>query len=611
MAYKHTDPTTVYARSVCAGDIVAGLFVRLQCRRHLDDLVEGPKRGLRWDAKRAQHAIDWFPACLTISEGEKEGEPFTLLPWHLFTVGSIFGWRDVNDLRRFRFVWLETGKGQAKSPLMAAIALYIHSFCGIPRSTIYCIGEDKETAKVVFRDAVAMSRTPIPNRGGDTLESIGRLKIRGTGDLAYKIEHIESKSSIQPVANTDTVSGPKPNAVMGDEIHEMKTNKAIETWTDAIGKMPGDPLMILGTNTPSIDQTVGTHYSEYYQKVLKGEFTDDSAFAYIARTDEDDKPFEDESCWPKSLPALGITFPIENVRKMVAKAQYDIARRLGMERLYFGIPVGSSGFWMDESAWNQAQGKVDEKANKGRRLHLSLDLSQKNDLTALSGAWEPEKPEQKLEVKTWFWTRETNIDRRTAEDKIPYRELEASGEITIIKARTIDYGFIAVQVQQLVATQEVEQLACDAAYINDFMDACDKIGFQVWMYEGDDKPEGIGLKIVRHKQGPQVAFPSTDKVTGKKSIPNWLDMPHSVSKLIDGILEEKILIQEGRLTTICAANAILMADAQNNQYFEKSRSRGRIDGTVTIAMAVGAACKSMGKNRMNINDFLNAPVMVI
>ncbi len=265
-----TDPTTQYARDVKAGKIVAGQLVRLAAERHLRDLKEGPKRGLKWDAKAAQHAIDFFPSVLSITEGAKEGEPFNLLPWHLFVVGSIYGWRDRNGLRRFRFVWMETGKGQAKSPLMAGLGLYEILGRKRKRSEVYCIGEDRKTANVMFRDAVAMCRAPIPGKDGETLEGTNRVIIRGFGDNAWKVEHPKSGSKFEPIANSDAISGPKPTLVLGDEIHEMKTNKAISIWRAAIAKMSGDPMMVLGTNTPSSDQQVGTSYSEYFQKVLRG-----------------------------------------------------------------------------------------------------------------------------------------------------------------------------------------------------------------------------------------------------------------------------------------------------------------------------------------------------
>lgn len=574
---KPIDQTTQYARDVVSGKVVAGELVIMACQRHLDDLKSGSERGLTWDIEAAQDAIGFFPAVLTITEGAKEGEPFSLLPWHVFVVGSIFGWKDTNGFIRFRFAWLETGKGQAKSPLMAAIGIYLQAFYGKKRAEVYCIGEVKDTARVMFRDAVSMLRSPIPGGSGETLEDEGFV-IRGTGDLAYKVEHPASGSFMLPIANGDAVSGPKPIMVAGDEIHEMKSNKGIEIWKAAVVKKHGDSIMILGTNTPSIDQNVGTDYSDLCQKVLRGEFTDDSLFAFIARTDKGDDPFEDESCWVKALPALGITYPIENVRKLVQTAKHQISTALTTKRLYFGIPVGSAGFWTSEVAWDAVQGSVDPDKMNGRPLHLALDLSQKNDLTALSGCWEGDK----LAVKTWYWSREFEIEARTAADHIPYREIEADGEMEITKGRVIDYSFVAKRIVDLCSAQKVVQMAVDAAHLEKMLEAFDDQGFQYWLYEGPDAPEGRGLKIVRHRQGLNVSFDS-----------DHLCMPTSITQLEDRMLKETVVLDRNRLTTICASNTVIRADAMANKMFDKNTSRGRIDGMVTIAMAVGSAQSTM------------------
>lgn len=584
------DQTTQYAKDVVQGKIVAGLYVRLAAKRHLDDLVHGPKRGLAWSVEKAERAIRFFPSVLTITEGANEGKPFTLLPWHVFVIGSLYGWSDHNGQRRFRFAWLETGKGQAKSPLMGGVGLYEILGRKKQRAEVYCIGEDKNTAKVLFRDAVAMCRAEIPGKDGETLEGTGRVKIRGTGDNAYKIEHPKSSSKFEPVANTDAISGPKPVAVLGDEIHEMKSNKGIETWRAAIAKMSGDPVMILGTNTPSVDQDVGTEYSLFFQRILKGENTDDSAFAYIARVDRDDDPMVDESCWIKALPALGITYKIENVRKQVESAKLLISTQLTLKRLFFGIPVGTSGFWVSEKAWDDVQGEVVEDDMVGRRLHLSLDLAQKNDLTALSGCWEGDK----LAVKTWYYTCEYEIAERATKDQIPYRELAEAGDLTITPTATIDFTYVAEQVKTLCGRHTVVQLVVDSAFIQDFIRACGDIDFPVWIYEGPDEPEGQGLKIVRHAQGGRVVFEE-----------KMLCMPVSVRHLEDHILTRDLTIDKSRLTTICASNTHAVSDGQGNKWFDKKRSRGRIDGMVTIAMAVGAATADM-KAEAGIDSFFNS-----
>ena len=572
------DRTTDYARNVVSGKIIAGEFVRLAAKRHLADLNNGKDRGLTWHPDEAERAINFFPSVLSITEGAKVGEPFNLLPWHLFVVGSIYGWMDKNSQRRFRFVWMETGKGQAKSPLMAGLGLYETVGRKNKRAEVYCIGQDKNTAKVMFRDAVAMCRAPIPGKDEETLEAAQIVVIRGTGDNAWKIEHPRSSSSFQPIANTDAISGPKPKLVLGDEIHEMKSNKAIQIWRAAIAKMSGDPMMILGTNTPSIDQQVGTEFSEYFQKVLRGEFTDDGAFAYIARTDKGDDPFNDESCWVKSLPALGITYPIDNVRKEVETSKNMISTALTTKRLYFGIPVGTAGFWIAEDAWEGTQGVIDESEMVGRKLHLSLDLSEKNDLTALSGCWEGEQ----MAVKTWYWTTDQRLQERSTADEIPYREIEEQGQITITKGAVIDYSFVVRQIMDLCARHNVVQMVVDTKFIANLLDAAEDVGFDCWMYKGPDEPAGVGLRIVPHAQGGKVVF--EDKM---------LCMPHSMRHLEDAILRGVLTIDRNRVTTICASNAVVQSDAFKNKFFHKNRSRGRIDGMVTIAMAVGSAASNM------------------
>ncbi|MFN8994984.1 MAG: terminase large subunit [Pseudomonadota bacterium] len=584
MTTSKIDRTTDYARRVVDGKIVSGEFVRLACQRHLRDLKEGPKRGLRWDVVEADRAIDFFPSVLSITEGAKVGLPFELLPWHLFVVGSIYGWKDKNGLRRFRSVWLETGKGQAKSPLMGGLGLYEILGRKKQRAEVYAIGEDRKTSNVLFRDAAAMCRAPIPGKGEETLVGSGKVIVRGFGDNAWKIEHPKSQSKFEPLANSDAVSGPKPVLVLADEIHEMKTGKAIEIWRAAINKMSGDPMMVLGTNTPSVDQHVGSGYSEYFQKVMRGEFTDDTAFAYIARVDKDDDPFNDESCWVKSLPALGITYPVENIRKAVDTSRNMISTALTTKRLYFGIPVGTAGFWIAEDAWTKIQGHVDENEMLGRRLHLSLDLSQKNDLTALSGCWEGEK----LNVKTWYWTCSERLADRSTKDKIPYRELAEGGFITITDSPIIDYSFVAEQVRSLCVAHDVVQLCVDPSFIGDFIKACNDIGFDVWRYEGPDKPEGVGLKIISHAQGLRVLF------EGKQ-----LCMPVSIRHLEDHILKDTITIDASKMTDICASNTVIQADAQKNKMFEKNKSRGRIDGMVTIAMAVGSATSEIEAGQLS------------
>lgn len=573
------DRTTAWAQAAVGGRIVVGELVGQAAERHLRDLRDGPARGLVWRPERAARATGFFPACLSITAGAMAGKPFTLLPWFEFCVGSLFGWHKDSGRLRFRNGWLETGKGQAKSPGMAAIGLYLMGYCGIARSEVYSIGQDRATANVLFRDAVSMCRAPIP--GGDeddTLEKRGEVVIRGELDNAWKIEHPDSGSKFQSLANGEAISGPRPTAVLADEIHEFKHGGAIETWKRAIAKMPGDAMMLLGTNTPASTQIVGTELSEFYQKVVRGEIQDDEAFAFIARVDKADREtvFENEACWPKALPALGITFPVENIRGEVNTAKALLSTAMSVKRLYFGIPTGSIDFWINEESWEAVQGFVDEIALRGCKCWLSLDLSDKNDLTALTVTWLDEIGH--LWAKTFYWTTKEGLADRARADMAPYDQWVEAKHIEAVPGAVIDKTFVAAKVAEICANHAVEFLAFDPAGIGDFIAACEEVGLPVWKWQGPAKPAGQGLKIVSHAQGTRVMF--EDK---------QLCMPRSIERLEDRVLKKGITIDASPVTRACAANAALIEDGQKNRAFDKKRSRGRIDGLVTIAMATGAA----------------------
>ena len=575
------DPTTVWAKAAVEGKLfTAGELVQHAAERHLRDIRDGGRRGIFWRPEEAAHALEFLPAVFQVTDGPKAGEPFYPLEWHTFVMGSLFGWRTATNRWRFRSGWLETGKGQAKSPLMGAIGVYIMGWCGIPRAQCYAIGEDKATANVLFRDAVAMCRADIPDRDeGESLEGLGEVVIRGELQNAWKIEHPDSGSFFQPIASGEAQSGPRPSYVAGDEIHEFTSDHSLETWGRAIDKVAGNALMLLGTNTPATSQHVGTSYSAMYQQVAKGEARDDTKFAFIARVDKADREniFENERAWQKSLPALGETFPIENIRETVAGAVLRPSTKSSVLRLYFGIDTAAADFWLPEEKWAAVQGAVNERSMRGRRCWLSLDLSKKNDLTALSAAWEATDHEP-LAVKSWYWTTQDGLRDRAEADHAPYVEWVEDKYLTATPGATIDYTFVAMRVKQMDAEHDVQELVVDPAFIADFMAACGEVGLPVWRYEGPGKPDGRGLKIVSHAQGKRVVFEDRQ-----------LCMPHSITRTEDLILEERILIDDSPVTYSCAANAVLDFDGQGNRAFDKARSRGRIDGMVTVTMAVGAA----------------------
>src|SRR5215467_15906940 len=177
--WAESDPATAWANAVVSGAILAGEFMRLAAKRHLADLE---RDDLRWDYMKAADALEFFPKVMSVTAGAAFGKPFHLPNYLAFVVGSLFGWYR-NGLLRFREAWLEIGKGQVKTPLAAAIGLYVMGWRNIARSEVYTIAKDRNQANVLFADAVNLCRAPIPDMGNQSLESRGEVVIRGTGEM--------------------------------------------------------------------------------------------------------------------------------------------------------------------------------------------------------------------------------------------------------------------------------------------------------------------------------------------------------------------------------------------------------------------------------------------
>jgi phage terminase large subunit-like protein len=587
------DRTTAYARAVVAGTIVAGELVVAACRRHLQDLIDGPTRGLTWKADEAEAMIASYPAYFTITDGPNAGEPFELLDWMVFVVGSLFGWYRGERLR-FDEVWLETGKGQGKSPLMATTALLVIGALGRKRAQAIVTGPNDNQAMVTMADAAAAVRADMPGReAGVTLESEGKFRVLGVGVNAHTVEHVGTRSVFRTYPGKATaISGPRPDLVEVDECHELVSAALIDMWQAALAKNPRGGILLCATNTPASTQATGTYFSERAQRVVLGHDVNDSLLVFITRVDVADRKtvFDTPAVWPKSMPALGITFPAENIQREVDKARLNPAERARVERLYFGIPTGAVDFWLDDSTmWDRALGPVDADAMRGHRCWLALDLSNIHDLTALTAIWEVapatsgddgeiDPTTRRTASRTWYWTTGANLTARGRVDQMPYDIWQANDQINVVAGDAITKDFVAAFLGEMIAAHDVEFLVFDVAGMGEFEAACGRVGVDVWRYKGPDERPGTGLKLVAHSQGLRRAFKG-----------DQLDMTTSIDRLEEALRLQTTMIDDSPVTTACAMNAAPVTDATGNRAFDKKRSRGRIDGMVTLAMAHGAA----------------------
>lgn len=583
------DPATQYAKEVHSGERIAGPDIRNACARHLRDLEEGPKRGLFWDLEEANKAIRFYRAVLKLNGGEFEGQPFELLPWQKFIVGSIFGWKGSDGYRRFRVVYVESGKGSGKSPLAAGVGLKGLVGDGEARAEIYAAATKKDQAMILFRDAVAMVQ--------QSPELTKRLACSGTGQNIWNLAYLKAGSFFRPISSDDGQSGPRPHMALIDEVHEHKTNLVVEMMR-AGTKSRKQALIFMITNSGSNKRGPCWEYHEYGARVASGALVDDGFFAYICSLDEGDDPIQDESCWFKSNPSLqDADLPgMKYLREQVTEARGMPSKEAMVRRLNFCEWTGAESPWISWDVWSQAEERVPMSLLKNRPSVGGLDLSSTTDLTAFVLLFYPTYEDPHWRLLPYFWIPDHELDKREARDKVPYAAWIKSRDLETTPGRAISKLHVLRRMQTICDFFQVDKIAFDRWRIEDMRQLMNEYDITL--------PE-----LVEFGQGFKDMGPAVDEFERRllgMVEPNPESADASAELFDDALSTEAVesLRHDGNpVMTWCAGNAVIVSDPANNRKADKAKATGRIDGIIAAIMATGiSGAVSAGSSGTSIYD---------
>jgi phage terminase large subunit-like protein len=512
------DPVTAWAKEVLAGRVVAGPHVRNACRRHLQDLEEAPKRGFKWDVEGALRAIQFFPDVLRLNGGQFEGRPFHLHPSQAFKVGSLFGWKRLDGTRRFRRAYIEEGKGNGKSPFAAGVGLYGLVADQEPRAEIYAAGREKDQAMVLFRDAVAMV---------DQSPALARRLTKSGGNPVWNLADVKTGSFFRPLSREGAHSGPRPHIALCDEVHEHPDSTTIEMLERGF-KFRRQPLLLMITNSGSDRNSVCWAEHEHAVKVAAGTLTPDDTFAYVGEVvddttfsfvcslDKNDDPLEQPECWPKANPLLGTILTEEYLAGVVAQAKAIPGRLNGILRLHFCVWTDADEAWMSRQALEAVLADFDPSEHAGAPVHVGIDLSGSQDLTAMAfmvqtGTVDVVREDgAKVALPTYdawveAWTPGDTVQERALRDKAPYDVWARQGHLNAPPGKTIRMDFVAARLAEIGTEYPVKTAAYDRYAFKKFEEECDSLG--------------LTLNFVEHPQGGKKrARPSEDQIQAAKAM---------------------------------------------------------------------------------------------
>lgn len=538
-----------YAEDVLSGRILACKYVKLACKRHLNDLKRAEEADFPFffDTKKAQKAcrfIELLPHTkgkwAVGTPGKAGSNLIKLEDWQCFGVCSVFGWlRKSDGFRRFRVWYEEVPRKNAKSTKAAGVGLYCFAADGEFGAEVYSGATSEKQAYEVFRPAKLMAeRTP------DLLDHYG------IDTHASNLHIVANGSRFEPVIGKPG-DGAAPSCAIVDEYHEHMTDELYDTMKTGMGSRE-QPLLIVITTAGS--DIAGPCYALRREvvKMLEGTVPNDELFGIIYTIDDTDN-WQSEDALRKANPNFDVSVFADYLRTEQRDAINSARKQNVFKTKHLNVWVTARQPWMNMVEWNAAGSKpISIKDFLKQPMNVGLDLSSKIDLAAAARIFTRliDRVEHYY-LFSRFYLPESQLEDP---DKAHFAGWANEGFITITPGNVIDYDFIRRDIEKDDAEFGIRQLGYD--------------------------PYGA-TQLALELQAKGI---------------NVIEVPQRVAYLSEPMKWVEALVKAGRfhhdnnpVMNWCVSNVTAREDANENVFPRKERRENKIDGAVATIMATSCA----------------------
>lgn len=429
-----------YARDVVEGRTLACKWVKAACQRHLDDLARVAAQDPDWlyyfDHEEANRVCQFLELLPHIKGDQAKPErtadgvhypKIVLEDWQVFPVAVLFGWlRISNRLRRFRRAYLEVGRKNTKSTLLAGIGLYMLAGDGEQGPEVYASATKKDQARIVWEVAQEMVRRQ------------PEFKQLGVGFNKSLIFSSQVAGKFTPLARDyGSLDGLNTSCFISDELHAQRDRKlydVLDSSTGARSQPMGIGITTAGTDRAGVCYAQRTYVIKLLNAVLHrhsgmgytvkgGSAEDETYFGIIYTLDTDyaavplggtpaaielqkaeglqvdeqkkiafrpDDDWGDEAMWLKANPMLAAVFAndygsglLDDLRSACQKARTMPSEQAEFRTKRVNQWLNADVAWMDMQAWNRcADTDLHEDEFAGDSTIAGLDAAFKIDIFA-------------------------------------------------------------------------------------------------------------------------------------------------------------------------------------------------------------------------------------
>ena len=462
-----------YCNRILDGRIIACKKHKWTCERFLNDLEKSNKNleefPYRFDELEAQRAIDWIEE-FKHSKGELAG---TRIKAHLFVkfiLANVYGWINIKTgYRRFKSMYEQVGRKNAKSQTLAGITTYELAPYGVLGSEVYCLAPVSKQAKAVFKEAINMIN------GHRIIKR--KFHIR---ESTNEIFHKKSNSTMSLFTKDDLKKGDSynPQLAVIDEYHLFDTSEAVDVMESGMGARYNPLIAIITTAGRKIFCPCKEEY-DYCSKIINPNvpINDDRYFVVIAEIDDKDDPFDFINLCKANPVVSTYKTGLESLQEKLNTAKERADKRIEYltKQCNRWINQKINDPYMDMDKWSKCE--IDEIPNiEGLKCVIGLDKSDKIDLTSIT--YEIDLVNNEILIMNHCFIPEDTLEAKMKTDKVPYDLWVKEGYITVIPGAKIKNDYIVEKIKEDLKKYkfELDSVAYDPWHCEDIVESLEDEG---------------------------------------------------------------------------------------------------------------------------------------
>ena len=501
-----------------------------------------------YDEKGVERVIQIF-RLLKHTSGEYYGKRFQLLPWQIFVLSWIFGWKYKDSgYRVTRKAYVEVAKKNGKSELAGAIGLYGAFFDGEMCAECYSAANKYDQATICWNAGKVMATQFMQEskKFASICKVYDSITTRG-------LKNVQGESSFKPIAaDSKTLDGVRPHFAIIDEYHEAKDDSILRNLASGMVNRTQPLLFIITTAGFNINGPCH-QYRKVVNDIVSGKKEDKSTFGLIFTANKDDD-WNNESTWQKANPSIGTTPSWDGLRTEYTKALNEgQSAEINFKTKNLNIWVRQSKTWITDKIWMQGNKTESEERLIGSECYAAVDLSTKWDLTCFGLLFPPTPERDSFIFKAKYYCPEEGATFRAKKDGVPYLDWAKDKHLYLTEGNVTDFASVQLDIQDAMQNYAVQKVYYDP--------------WQSTQFASELAADGVPMEQFR------------------QTVVNYNEPIREMEALIS---KGKIWHGGDPVLRWMAGNITLKTNHTGLIMFDKDKSQEKIDGMVVLAMCYAA-----------------------